>query len=175
MYILSLKQQLVYFIVFQLGMKRSASDSTVASSVSGNGSTEGGLKRQRSQPQVADPTWPLDKQHADSIINFLIRLACQVMATGGQSELFSTLFIQSNDTQVTNVPGSPPTSGEALSKRCVSLIRTALKPDLWPSKTQQNIYVMYLVIVALISGIDVKLSWFGKLLETIVSNSMLVM
>ena len=73
-------------------MKRSASDSTVASSVSGNGSTEGGLKRQRSQPQVADPTWPLDKQHADSIINFLIRLACQVMATGGQSELLNVLL-----------------------------------------------------------------------------------
>lgn len=57
-------------------MKRSASDGTV----SGNGSMEA-LKRQRSQPQVADPTWPLDKQHADSIINFLIRLACQVILT----------------------------------------------------------------------------------------------
>ena len=60
-------------------MKRSASDGTVSSAsvTASNGSLEG-IKRQRSQQQVADPTWPLDKQHADSIINFLIRLACQV-------------------------------------------------------------------------------------------------
>ena len=49
-----------------LGMKRSASD----------GSTD--PKRQRTQTQVADPNWTLDKQHADAVINFLIRLACQV-------------------------------------------------------------------------------------------------
>ncbi|XP_019851030.1 PREDICTED: transformation/transcription domain-associated protein [Amphimedon queenslandica] len=111
-----------------LGLKRSGSDGTAGSGNGGGGGAE--LKRQRSQAQVADPTWPLDKQHADSIINFLIRLACQV-----------------NDTQV---PGNAtsPNPAEQLSKRCVSLIRTALKPDLWPS-------------------IDVKLSWFGKLLETI--------
>ncbi len=50
-----------------LGMKRSASDGTAAAD-----------KRQRSQTQVADPNWALDKQHADAVINFLIRLACQV-------------------------------------------------------------------------------------------------
>ena len=44
-----------------LGMKRTASD----------GSTE--PKRQRAQTQVADPTWALEKQHADAVINFLIR------------------------------------------------------------------------------------------------------
>ena len=54
-------------------MKRSVSDGTVSIS-----SSSEGMKRQRSQPQVADPSWPLDKQHADAIINFLIRLACQV-------------------------------------------------------------------------------------------------
>lgn len=60
-------------------MKRSASDGTVGGGANGGGPE--GIKRQRSQPQVADPTWPLDKQHADSIINFLIRLACQVAHT----------------------------------------------------------------------------------------------
>jgi len=30
------------------------------------------------QTQVADPSWMLDKQHADAVMNFLLRLACQV-------------------------------------------------------------------------------------------------
>ena len=47
-----------------LGMKRTPSDSTMAA---------GELKRQRAQAQVADPLWALEKQHTDSIINFLIR------------------------------------------------------------------------------------------------------
>ena len=44
-----------------LGLKRTASD----------GSAE--PKRQRAQTQVADPTWALEKPHADAVINFLIR------------------------------------------------------------------------------------------------------
>ena len=45
-----------------IGMKRSASDGIMEP------------KRQRAQAQVADPYWALEKQHVDSIINFLIRL-----------------------------------------------------------------------------------------------------
>ena len=44
-----------------LGLKRTASDGT------------GEPKRQRAQTQVADPNWVLEKQHADAVINFLIR------------------------------------------------------------------------------------------------------
>ena len=33
---------------------------------------------------------------------------------------------------------STPNPAEQLSKRCVSLIRTALKPDLWPSKRRRG-------------------------------------
>ena len=55
-------------------MKRSASDGTLSTC----STSSDGTKRQRTQPQVSDPSWPLDKQHADAIINFLIRLACQV-------------------------------------------------------------------------------------------------
>ena len=44
-----------------LSMKRTASD----------GTTE--PKRQRTQTQVADPNWVLEKQHADAVVNFLIR------------------------------------------------------------------------------------------------------
>lgn len=75
-------------------MKRSASDGTVGPG-NGVGMAGGGgpeLKRQRSQAQVADPTWPLDKQHADSIINFLIRLACQVRRI---NRIFFILFFRS--------------------------------------------------------------------------------
>ncbi len=164
-------------------MKRSSSDGTLQ-----GGGSSNGVKRQKSQPQVADPSWPLDKQHADAIINFLVRLACQVslqpctctvhctlplyyehtvytctlytlvkLIIHAQSINYSLLVhvqykreVQScihyyyhqfsippsqvNDAQSSSVPGSLPSSGEALSKRCVSLIRTALKPDLWPSE-----------------------------------------
>ncbi|KAI2658552.1 Transformation/transcription domain-associated protein [Labeo rohita] len=55
-------------------------------------------------------TKPVEKQHTDTVVNFLIRIACQV-----------------NDS--TNVAGSP---GELLSRRCVNLMKTALRPDMWP-------------------------------------------
>ncbi|XP_061666078.1 transformation/transcription domain-associated protein [Syngnathoides biaculeatus] len=71
-------------------------------------------------------TKPVDKQHTDTVVNFLIRIACQV-----------------NDS--TNVAGSP---GELLSRRCVSLMKTALRPDMWPSA-------------------ELKLQWFERLLLTV--------
>nr|XP_057918222.1 transformation/transcription domain-associated protein isoform X1 [Doryrhamphus excisus] len=71
-------------------------------------------------------TKPVDKQHTDTVINFLIRIACQV-----------------NDS--TNVAGSP---GELLSRRCVSLMKTALRPDMWPRA-------------------ELKLQWFDKLLMSV--------
>ncbi|XP_039879132.1 transformation/transcription domain-associated protein isoform X1 [Simochromis diagramma] len=69
---------------------------------------------------------PVEKQHTDTVVNFLIRIACQV-----------------NDS--TNVAGSP---GELLSRRCVSLMKTALRPDMWPRA-------------------ELKLQWFDKLLMTV--------
>ncbi|XP_035260572.1 transformation/transcription domain-associated protein isoform X2 [Anguilla anguilla] len=71
-------------------------------------------------------TKPVEKQHTDTVVNFLIRIACQV-----------------NDTA--NVAGSP---GELLSRRCVSLMKTALRPDMWPRA-------------------ELKLQWFDKLLMTV--------
>ncbi|XP_034049033.1 transformation/transcription domain-associated protein isoform X2 [Thalassophryne amazonica] len=71
-------------------------------------------------------TKPVEKQHTDTVVNFLIRVACQV-----------------NDS--TNVVGSP---GELLSRRCVSLMKTALRPDMWPRA-------------------ELKLQWFDKLLMTV--------
>ena len=67
---------------------------------------------------------PVDKSHADNIVNYLLRLACQV-----------------SDTQA-STGGSP---GEILSRRCVALLKTALKPDIWPN-------------------VDLKLGCFEKIL-----------
>lgn len=52
---------------------------------------------------------------------------------------------QVND--ASNVAGSP---GELLSRRCVSLMKSALRPDMWPRA-------------------ELKLQWFDKLLMTVVS------
>ncbi|KAL2078137.1 hypothetical protein ACEWY4_025822 [Coilia grayii] len=71
-------------------------------------------------------TKPVDKQHTDTVVNFLIRIACQV-----------------NDSA--NVQGSP---GELLSRRCVNLMKTALRSDMWPHA-------------------ELKLQWFDKLLMTV--------
>ena len=71
-----------------------------------------------------DSSKPVEKTHADSIVNYLLRLACQV-----------------SDTQATT-GGSP---GEILSRRCVALLKTALKPDIWPN-------------------VDLKLASFDKIL-----------
>uniref|UniRef100_S4RST8 Transformation/transcription domain-associated protein n=1 Tax=Petromyzon marinus TaxID=7757 RepID=S4RST8_PETMA len=69
---------------------------------------------------------PIDKQHTDTVVNFLIRIACQVNETTG-------------------TVGSP---GELLSRRCVMLLKTALRPDMWPNA-------------------ELKLQWFDKLLMTV--------
>lgn len=62
---------------------------------------------------------------------------------------FSPSSYEVNDT--TNVAGSP---GELLSRRCVSLMKSALRPDMWPRA-------------------ELKLQWFDKLLMTVVRWHML--
>ncbi|KAL3212162.1 hypothetical protein MRX96_000802 [Rhipicephalus microplus] len=79
--------------------------------------------------QVAPrPDRPIEKHHADALVNFLLRMACQVNESS------------------TNI-GS---QGEVLSRRCVALLKTALKPDVWPNS-------------------ELKLAWFDKLLMTVES------
>lgn len=78
------------------------------------------------KPMPVDSNKPIEKQHADAVVNFLLRLACHV-----------------NETQ-TNV-GS---SGELLSRRCVALLKNALKQEVWPNA-------------------ELRLVWFDKLLGTV--------
>lgn len=70
---------------------------------------------------------PIERIHADAVLNFLLRLACQV-----------------ND--ATPTQGNP---GEQLSRRCVALLKMALKPDVWP---QSN---------------DLKLAWLDKVFQSV--------
>lgn len=74
-----------------------------------------------------DALKPLDKNHADVLINFLMRLACSV-------------------NEANPVVAGMAAPGEILSRRCYNLVRTALKPDVWPQYT-----------------IDFKLPWLEKL------------
>ncbi|XP_045594313.1 transformation/transcription domain-associated protein isoform X4 [Procambarus clarkii] len=71
-----------------------------------------------------DVTRPMEKSHADAVVYFLLRLACQV-------------------NESTATPGTVA-PGEALSRRCVCLLKRALKPDMWPHA-------------------DPKLAWLDKL------------
>ncbi|KAF7269505.1 transcription-associated protein Nipped-A isoform X2 [Rhynchophorus ferrugineus] len=72
----------------------------------------------------------IDKRHTDNVLNFLLRLACQV------------------NEMTTQNPTNPGTSspGELLSRRCVILLKNALKPELWPEP------------------VDLKLGFFDEIL-----------
>ena len=73
---------------------------------------------------------PIDKIHTDAVVNFLLRFACQI-----------------NDSSPTG--GS---TGELLSRRCVSLLKTALNADMWPNT-------------------ELKLAWFDKLLLSVEASN----
>lgn len=75
-----------------------------------------------------DANKPIDRAHADAVLNFLARLACQV-----------------NDVNPGTNAAGVGTQGEMLSRRCVTLIRMALKPDVWPQQS-----------------VDLRLSWLDK-------------
>lgn len=60
--------------------------------------------------------------------------------------LLTLINCQVNDNS--NTAGSP---GELLSRRCVNLLKTALRPDMWPKS-------------------ELKLQWFDKLLMTVVGS-----
>ncbi|XP_052826902.1 transformation/transcription domain-associated protein [Octopus bimaculoides] len=77
-----------------------------------------------------DVNKPIDKQYCDSVVNFLLRIACQV----------------------TESTTALATQGEALSRRCINLLKTVMNKDVWPN-------------------IELKLAWFDKLLMTVENQS----
>ena len=77
-----------------------------------------------------DASKSIDKQYCNTVVNFLLRIACQV-------------------NEVVTSVGSPR---ELLSRCCVALLKTTLRPNVWPSA-------------------ELKLLWFDKLLMTVKSHS----
>ncbi|KAL7293008.1 hypothetical protein TKK_0013455 [Trichogramma kaykai] len=73
---------------------------------------------------------PIERGHADSILNFLLKLACQV-----------------ND--VNTAQGN---QGEQLSRRCVALLKMALKPEVWDQTC------------------DLKFAWLDKVFQSVEST-----
>ncbi|KAK7109588.1 transformation/transcription domain-associated protein-like isoform X2 [Littorina saxatilis] len=69
-------------------------------------STGAGSDSGRSLPDVNKP---IEKQYCEAVVNFLLRMACQV-------------------NEASAAIGSP---GEQLSRRCVALLKLVLKPDVW--------------------------------------------
>uniref|UniRef100_A0A1Y1MXI9 FAT domain-containing protein n=3 Tax=Photinus pyralis TaxID=7054 RepID=A0A1Y1MXI9_PHOPY len=91
------------------------------------------VKAQPTSQSEPGQSKPIDRLHTDNVLNFLLRLACQV-----------------NDPAPAN-PTNPAVSspGELLSRRCVILLKTALKPDVWPQAP------------------DLKLVFFDKILLSV--------
>ncbi|KAJ1522938.1 hypothetical protein ONE63_002077 [Megalurothrips usitatus] len=116
----------------------------------GNGSspsTSVATGSETTAPATVEPgsTKPIDRQHADAVINFLLRLACQ--ACSPTESAAAAAAAAANNAAVGGTPG------EQLSRRCVNLIKTALKPDMWPHEC------------------DLKLGWFDKVLCTLESTN----
>ncbi|XP_038211764.1 transcription-associated protein 1 isoform X1 [Zerene cesonia] len=92
----------------------------------------------RAEPDAAKP---LDRQHVDVVVNLLLRLACQVL----------TLV---NETAVGAGAGAAGAgAGGQLSRRCVLLLKAALKPDVWPHLCEP------------------KLAWLDKVFSSAESNA----
>lgn len=111
------------------GQKRPAPDDT---SESRKRHTSGPVPNVPKLPEGS--TKPIEKNHADAVLNVLLRLACQVNDSPGQAGAAAATASAGQASQ-----------GELLSRRCVSLFKMALKPDMWPH-------------------CDLRLGWFDKLL-----------
>ncbi|XP_047506869.1 transcription-associated protein 1 isoform X1 [Pieris napi] len=114
-------------------------------------------------PQAAssrepDAAKPLERQHVDVVVNLLLRLACQLTtpsqvneAVGGASVAGgAATTAAANSSAAVGVGGSP---AEQLSRRCVLLLKAALKPDVWPHLCEP------------------KLAWLDKVFSTAESNA----
>ncbi|CAK1549719.1 unnamed protein product [Leptosia nina] len=102
-----------------------------------------------------DAAKPLDRQHVDVVVNLLLRLACQANegAAGGATAAAgaaNAAAANSNAVVGAGVSGSP---AEQLSRRCVLLLKAALKPDVWPHICEP------------------KLAWLDKVFTSVESNA----
>ncbi|XP_044007561.1 transformation/transcription domain-associated protein isoform X2 [Aphidius gifuensis] len=129
------------------------------------------------QPTVEPgSTKPIERIHADAILNFLLRLACHVneaaaattataTATAAVTAAAAAAAAQQAAAAVAAASGSSSSSsstttaaaattaqgnpGEQLSRRCVTLLKMALKPDVWPQSC------------------DLKIPWLDKVFASV--------
>ncbi|XP_076468689.1 transformation/transcription domain-associated protein-like isoform X2 [Babylonia areolata] len=92
------------------GVKRSSASDSGQSEKRARHSTGAGSESGRS---VSDMNKPIEKQHCEAVVNFLLRMACQGCF------------------QVNEASGVIGSQGEQLSRRCVGLVKAVLKPDVW--------------------------------------------
>ncbi|XP_045458905.1 transcription-associated protein 1 [Melitaea cinxia] len=123
-------------------MKRTSSDET------GNEPRKalntGWASPQASMSRVEpDAAKPLDRQHVDVVVNLLLRLACQVNDNNAAGAAAGA---------GAGATGGAGTPGEQLARRCVLLLRAALKPDVWPHLCEP------------------KLAWLDKVFSTAESS-----
>lgn len=112
------------------GIKRTISedDARKRTAIGENSPQPGTSQAATSTPVVAKvegASRPIDRTHCDTVLNFLFRLACQI-----------------NDSSPTPGVVSP---NETLARRCVTLLKTAMKPEVWPQPC------------------DLKLAWLEKI------------
>lgn len=117
----------------KLASDGSSTPTSTASNPTPAATTPGATGSQLTPAAKVEAMEPIEKHHCDNVINFLIRLACQV-----------------ND--VSSAPGTV-TPGESLSRRCVALLKMALKPEVWNY------------------GVDLKFSNFDKLFVSVESQA----
>lgn len=103
----------------------SSSSGSSSGSASGTSAAAPGQVNATPKPESLEP---IEKHHVDTVINFLFRLSCQV-----------------NDASPT--PGTM-TAGESLSRRCVALLKMALKPEVS-------------------QPVDLKLHWLDKVFSSV--------
>lgn len=112
------------------GIKRTISEDDARKRTAiGENSPQPGTSQAASSTPVAakveGASRPIDRIHCDTVLNFLFRLACQI-----------------NDSSPTPGVVSP---NETLARRCVTLLKTAMKPEVWPQPC------------------DLKLAWLEKI------------
>ncbi len=95
------------------GVKRGSVDQSIVPDAKRQKTVVGlAAPQKQAAQQQPEALRPLDKQHCDGVVNYLLRLACHV-----------------SDSQA----GTGASPGELLSRRCVALLKKALRPELWPN------------------------------------------
>ncbi|PSN44253.1 Transcription-associated protein 1 [Blattella germanica] len=100
------------------------------------------------RPSLEDPNSDARKRHASGSVPNIVPTVIPKVEPGSTKPIERPHADAVNDASTT--VGSP---GELLSRRCVALLKTALKPDVWPQQC------------------DLKLNWFDKVFASVESGS----